>query len=421
MGLLEDIFADLGRAPNTDGPMADDHPIIRLSNALLLRIGPENATHLRVVSGPEPRMDFRSNGVWGNGPSPYGSSPGSRSRLCAKVISRLAEMGAADTRAPFAFGNMYLVLDPPEKDPPRRMLELNMFHAHIEGGSAIVVMPVTGTTLMETETEQALRDEITDLVRKGHQLRMAGKCAESKSTLERALAMAAPEPSTSPMYKAEILDALARAHEALGDLDAATAEWLRAIAVAEAGSCPDNPLSVFSRTELARLELDRNDTNAAQVHVDHARRIMRALFGEQCSYMEPDFQHARMERLRGEPGARRSLEEVRALSAKWKDVVTEACAAYELGLEASEHGDLPRAAACMRDALTKLVVPQPFTADIELALARVLRAQGRDPEALSLVQHANEILSAHRGPEHPERVKAEIELARFEKPGRPYR
>ncbi len=421
MGLLDDIFAELGARPKTEGPMGNDHPVIRLSNALLLRMQPENATHLRVVSGPEPQMDFRSNGTWGHGPSPNGTRPGSKSRLCAAVVARLAEMGGVDTRAPFAFGNMYLVLGPPEQPPPRRGLELNLFHAQIEGGSALVVLPVTGGTLPESEHEQATRDEIGDVVRNGHQLRGTGRCAESKSTFERALAMAEQEPSTSPMYKAQIVDGIARALEALGELDAAVAAWLRAIAIADAATCPENVVSVFSRTELARLELDRNDPSAAQIHVDHARKIMRALFGERCGYMEADFQHARVERLRGEHGARRSLEDVRALSAKFKDVVTEASAAYELGLEASEHGDLPRAAACMRDALAKLVAPQPFTADIELALARVLRAQGRDPEALSLVQHANEIMSAHRGPEHPERVKAEIELARFEKPGRPYR
>jgi tetratricopeptide (TPR) repeat protein len=418
MGLLEDILAEITGA-RPEQPV-EDSPVIRFSNALLLRMAPENATHLRILAAPQGEIDFRVDGRWCNGPRIEGARPETVTRLCQEVIARLAEMCVVDTRAPCSFGSMYLLLGPQDQRPIKA-LELSAFHTQLERGSALILHVVRGGPPPMTEAEVATRDRVGDMLRAGYLQRNDGRSAAAGATFDRALSLSESEPTSSPMYKAELLEALARVREDACERDAAEALWRRAIAMADSASTPENVTSAYMLTELGRLELDRDDVTAARVHLDRARQIFAALLAGPHAYLQLAMQSARAECMLGEHSARRSLEDLRVLAARFKDPVTDGCAAYELGQLAGDHGDLPRAAALMREALTKLTAPQPFTADIELSLARVLRAQGREPEALSLVMHANEIMAQHYGPDHPDRVRAEVELARFEKPGRPYR
>jgi len=305
MGLLEDILAEVrGEKPSAAG---NDPPVVRLTNALLLRMAPENATHVRVITGPTPRMDFRVHGTWKSGPDMRESRVASASRVCAQVLDRLVEMTGTDVRAPCAFGSMYLVLSAPDGDDarPERTAELSSFHLQENGERSIVLHSITGAPMPWTKEETAARDAIHAMMRDAFARKAKGQAKGAVTLIREARERAAKEPTISPIYRADILDALALASEDLGDLAAATDAWIGAITLADEACAKENASSAVFWTELARLELDRGELDAAQAYLERAKQVWEALLDDRFAFPRTQFQSARAQRMRGDHQARK--------------------------------------------------------------------------------------------------------------------
>jgi non-specific serine/threonine protein kinase/serine/threonine-protein kinase len=179
-----------------------------------------------------------------------------------------------------------------------------------------------------------------------------GRAAEALPLLERALAIRERVYGGAHPRVARVLFNLAKARHQLGELDAARAFAERALALRVAALGPDHPDVAHCHAELGELAQKAGDPGAAEAHHRRALAIWERAYGSTHVYTA--FPRA------------------------------------SLGLLALDRGELALAERELRQAVAMLATGDPVDlAWGQWALARVLRARGRDPaEAEELLRRS---------------------------------
>jgi len=237
----------------------------------------------------------------------------------------------------------------------------------------------------------------------------------------RALAVYDAEPAADPSGRHRLLSILALIYKARNQRKEAREALTRGLELVRRLSGPDHPGAATLLTNLGELALDEQNFDEARKYADEAAAIRRrALPAGHLAFADSEQLFARIAEARGDTSGafahyRRALE-LHTLSPSPSPVKLGALH-NDLGMFAFAVGEarFDDAVSNYRQALalfTEVGGPDhPYALMVEANLAEVLLAQGHPAEALALQTHVAEVLERDHGPNDLETLAALVPRA----------
>ncbi len=402
-----------------DRETALDEPAVRFCNILLMMAKDAGATHLRVANGT---IAYRVGAAWSAGPQLPREI---RAHVLECVVWRLKQMSNIAPGPPegtAAHSTLTLIFEPPIEGARPQQPAITFYTSFVRTMGECVLLLGVSEPRGRSDPRQSQLDE---LVAAGTTHNGSGRERDGQRVFERALALYETEPSCFPGGLVDVLNGLGLAFE--GQWQHAKAEdfFRREVKAAAAAYGEESVVHAFSRTNLARFLIDRGELEEAGEHLARAESYFLSLVGADSAYLEARRQLGRLHRARGHVDEAR--DEALYVLARAEHFGSDALvveSSFDLGIIEHTRGELDSAAAHLRRALAlmgEFAAWHPFAAEVGVALARVLMAQGKTPEAFRLFESARHILEKVRAREHPERVELAVEMARHQEQFAPYR